>query len=339
MQKKILVTGAAGFIGFHTCLRLLKLGWEVHGIDNLNEYYDINLKTNRLKYLGIFPKERIKSNYEYKSDEFQNFKFTKIDLSNFLEIESLFKKYSFKYICHLAAQAGVRYSISEPRMYLKSNIEAFLNILEISRYNGVEHLIYASSSSVYGDNDVPFSIDMNVDKPISFYAATKKSNELMAYSYSHLFGFQTTGLRFFTVYGPWGRPDMAYYSFCEKILNDEPLLIYNNGKMERDFTYIDDVVDGIVEIASNKNVKRSLYEIYNLGNNKTINLLDFIEILELNMNKKAKKVMTVNQQGDVPRTWADISVTQDVYGYNPSTTVEEGIAQFVKWFKTYKTEN
>ena len=278
---KILVTGAAGFIGFHTCLKLVNQGHEVYGIDNINDYYDPKLKFDRLNELGFNEVESKLFKNEVQSAKFNSLRFSRIDLVDHESIDNLFKQEQFEVVCNLAAQAGVRYSIENPKAYIDSNISGFLNILEGCRNHKVKHLVYASSSSVYGENKkVPFETTDNVDHPISLYAATKKSNELMAHTYGHLYGFKTTGLRFFTVYGPWGRPDMAYYLFAEAISNDQPIKVFNNGEMERDFTYIDDIVNGVTKIIEKNIDSREHYKIYNIGNNKTESLQDFIQLLK-----------------------------------------------------------
>ena len=313
---KIYVTGAAGFIGFHLCRLLLNEGNEVLGIDNLNNYYDLNLKANRLKIL----------------DKSKNFKFEKIDISNREEITSSINDFKPNKVINLAAQAGVRYSLQNPYAYIDSNIVGFLNILELCRQNEVEGFIYASSSSVYGDNKkIPFSISDRVDKPISLYAASKRANELIAHSYSHLYGMHTTGLRFFTVYGPWGRPDMAYHIFTKKILNGEPISVFNNGEMTRDFTFIDDIILG-TKAAIEKNYR---FEIFNLGNNKGVNLLDLIKIIEDKLNKKAIINFQQMQPGDVKKSYADISESEKKLGFKPKISINEGILKFIKWYKSY----
>ena len=334
---KILVTGAAGFIGFHTCLKLVNQGHEVYGIDNINDYYDPKLKFDRLIELGFdkFDVEIFKNNTQ--STKFNSLRFSRIDLVDDDSIDNLFKQEQFEVVCHLAAQAGVRHSIKNPKAYIDSNINGFLNILEGCRNHKVKHLVYASSSSIYGENKkVPFETTDNVDHPISLYAATKKSNELMAHTYGHLYGFKTTGLRFFTVYGPWGRPDMAYYLFAKAISNEQPIKVFNNGQMERDFTYIDDIVSGVTKIIEKNIDSREHYKIYNIGNNKTESLQDFITTIEEAMGKKAIKEMYPMQQGDVPRTFADVDELIKDYEYSPSTDIKSGIQSFVKWFINYK---
>ena len=331
---KILVTGVAGFIGMHLTKRLLQNGYEVFGVDNLNDYYDPSLKEDRLKQL----------------DKNINFNFVKLDIANHKEVWSLFENNSFTYVINLAAQAGVRYSLENPAAYINSNLVGFANILEACRHFNVEHLIYASSSSVYGSNTkMPFSEHDNVDHPVSLYAATKKSNELMAHTYSHLYGIPTTGLRFFTVYGPWGRPDMAYFSFTKNILEGKPIKVFNYGNMKRDFTYIDDIVEGIVRLIkripeANDSWDRSKpdpatsyapYRIYNIGNNQPIKLMDFVETLEKLLGKKANIEFLPMQDGDVEATYADITDLHDTVGFKPSTSLEEGLQKFVDWYTSY----
>jgi UDP-glucuronate 4-epimerase len=313
----ILVTGAAGFIGFHLSKQLLSDGHEIIGIDNMNEYYDPTLKKNRLKIL----------------QENKRFLFNNADICNYSSVEDLFKKHKIKKICHLAAQAGVRYSLSHPHVYQKSNGEGFLNILELARYNNIENFVYASSSSVYGTNSkTPFSESDPVEHPISIYAATKRSNELVAHSYSHLFGIPCSGLRFFTVYGPWGRPDMALFIFTRSIINNEPISIFNNGNMIRNFTYVDDIVDGIVRVLNNP----LPYEIYNIGNSRAETLLDFVNEIEKNLGKKAIRNYLPLQPGDVPNTIADIEKLKKL-GYEPKTNIDIGIKNFVNWYMNYYT--
>lgn len=321
--KTVLVTGAAGFIGFHLAKRLLELGGTVIGFDNINDYYDVTLKQSRLEILNTFSK----------------FTFIKGDLADKNAVDSLFTTYKPQLVVNLAAQAGVRYSIDNPQAYLESNVIGFFNILEACRHNPVEHLLFASSSSVYGNQKkTPFSTEDNVDHPISFYAATKKSNELMAYTYSHLYGIPATGLRFFTVYGPLGRPDMAYYKFTNKIYNEEPIQIYNNGDMYRDFTYVDDIVEGIEHMLCNPpkaNEIGDLYKVYNIGNNKPEQLMHFIDVLEEVLGRKAVKEYLPMQPGDVYQTYADVSELEKDFDFKPETTIEEGLGKFAKWYKTY----
>ena len=311
----ILVTGAAGFIGFHVVQELLSRGQEVIGIDSINEYYDPMLKQQRLKILA----------------KDKNFIFEKIDLCDYDKLITLFKKHTPEKVCHLAAQAGVRYSVTHPFAYQKSNNEGFLNVLELSRNYQVSNFVYASSSSVYGSNTkLPFSETDPVDTPISLYAATKRSNELVAHSYSHLYNLPCSGLRFFTVYGPWGRPDMALFIFTKSIIDGTPIQIYNEGKMSRNFTYIDDIVDGVIRVL----YKPKKYEIYNIGNSKAEKLLDFIEEIEINIGKKAVREYCPMQPGDVVATMADINKIKSL-GYQPKTDIKEGIANFIKWYKSY----
>ena len=333
---KILVTGAAGFIGAFVCKVLLDRGHQVVGIDNLNNYYDVNLKYGRLAFLGI-EKEKCIDNALVNSDLYSLFHFVKLDIIDKQQLESLFDKEKFEVVCNLAAQAGVRYSIESPDTYIQSNVVGFANILECCRHFSVKHLVYASSSSVYGMNaKIPFSEVDKVDTPVSLYAATKKSNELMAYTYTHLYKFATTGLRFFTVYGPWGRPDMSPILFANAIAKEEAIKVFNSGDMERDFTYIDDIVVGVVTIIEKPVTEfRPMYKIYNIGNNNSVKLMDFIATLEKYMDKEAKKEMYPMQMGDVQRTWADVSELMKDYNYKPSTSIEEGIKQFIIWYKEY----
>lgn len=334
---KILVTGAAGFIGFHTCLKLVSQGHEVYGIDNINDYYDPQLKFDRLNELGLSEAESKLFKNEVQSTKFNFLRFSRIDLVDNESIDNLFKQEQFEVVCNLAAQAGVRYSIENPKVYIDSNISGFLNILEGCRNHKVKHMVYASSSSVYGENKkVPFETTDNVDYPISLYAATKKSNELMAHTYGHLYGFKTTGLRFFTVYGPWGRPDMAYYLFADAISNGQSIKVFNNGEMERDFTYIDDIVDGVTKVIEKNIDSREHYKIYNIGNNKTESLHDFITTIEEAIGKKAIKEMYPLQQGDVPITYASIESIMKDHDYKPQVTISTGLKKFVDWYKKYK---
>ncbi|NRR92889.1 NAD-dependent epimerase [Winogradskyella undariae] len=336
---KILVTGAAGFIGFYTSKILVSKGHQVVGLDNLNDYYDVNLKYSRLSELGINKSEAAVFNTVCKSKS-QDFSFVRMNLEDREELPKLFKNEKFDIVCNLAAQAGVRYSIENPETYVDSNLIGFLNILECCRNYKIKHLVYASSSSVYGMNKkIPFSTDDNVDHPISLYAATKKSNELMAHTYSHLFKVPTTGLRFFTVYGPWGRPDMAMFLFTDAIVNNRPIKVFNHGKMERDFTYIDDIVEGVVRVIEKSPKERieanQFYKLYNIGNNNSVKLLDFIKEIELNLGKEAIKNMMEMQPGDVERTWADVDELIKDYNYSPNTSIKEGVKSFINWYKDY----
>lgn len=320
MKYKILITGCAGFIGYHLAKSLLNKDNSVIGIDNLNNYYDVHLKENRLEQLKVF----------------NNFQFVKADLADEKAVNLLFAENKFDIVVNLAAQAGVRYSIDNPRSYISSNIIGFFNILEACRYNPVKHLVFASSSSVYGNqNKIPFTVIDNVDHPISLYAATKKSDELMAFTYAHLYKIPLTGLRFFTVYGPWGRPDMAYFSFTNKIYTGESIKIFNNGDMLRDFTYIDDIVHGIELVIDKAPKCEDPYEIYNIGNNKPERLMYFIETLENAIGKKAKKEFLPMQPGDVYQTYADISELEKDFGFKPKTSIEDGLKKFADWYKEY----
>lgn len=321
MAKTVLVTGAAGFIGHAVSQRLIERGDTVMGIDNLNDYYDVQLKNDRLALLSG-----------------QNFTFYKIDLADREAVSELFSTHTFDAVIHLAAQAGVRYSITHPHSYIDSNIVGFMNVLEACRHATTPHLIYASSSSVYGKNqEMPYSIEHNVDHPISLYAATKKSNELMAHTYSHLYHLPTTGLRFFTVYGPWGRPDMSPIKFAQKIAKGEPIDVYNFGDHQRDFTYIDDIVEGIVRLMDRGGLETSPYELHNIGNNKPVELMYFIELLENALGKPAIKNMLPMQAGDVKATYANIDSLQKAVGYQPVTQIEQGVQKFIAWFKSYYT--
>jgi UDP-glucuronate 4-epimerase len=322
-NKKILITGAAGFIGYHLAKRLLALGGVVHGLDNLNAYYDVSLKKDRLKQLQLY----------------KGFTFTEGDLSDAATVNHIFETFQPDIVVNLAAQAGVRYSIDHPREYIDSNLIGFFNILEACRHFKPEHLVYASSSSVYGNQEkTPFSTTDPVDHPISLYAATKKSDELMAYTYSHLYGIPATGLRFFTVYGPFGRPDMAYFKFALKIMRDEPIMIYNHGDMYRDFTYVDDIVTGIVNLLCHPPVNGDMgdpYKLYNIGNNKPEKLMVFIETLEDVLGKKAEKKFLPMQPGDVYQTYADVSELEKDFGFRPETPIRKGLEKFAQWFRSY----
>ena len=323
VTKTYLITGGAGFIGFHLSRSLLEKGAKVIGFDNLNDYYEVSLKEARLAIL----------------EKYEQYTFVKGDLSDNADVFRLFQEYHPQIVVNLGAQAGVRYSIDNPEAYMQSNMMGFFHILEGCRYFPVEHLVYASSSSVYGGNDkVPFSTEDKVDEPVSLYAATKKSNELMAHVYSKLYAIQATGLRFFTVYGPFGRPDMAYYKFTKKIMAGEPIQIYNNGDMYRDFTYIDDIVKGIECILCNppaKNAKGAYYKLYNIGNNSPEKLMDFISTLEKCLGKEAKKEFLPMQPGDVYRTYADVSDLMRDFDFKPDTTIETGLTRFVEWYREY----
>jgi UDP-glucuronate 4-epimerase len=333
-EKTILITGCAGFIGFHVAHRLLQEGYSIVGLDNLNDYYEVSLKQSRLALIQGQPR----------------FTFVYASLENRTAMEEIFSLHPFSTVIHLAAQPGVRYSLQNPYAYIDANIVGFMNILEGCRQHQVEHLIYASSSSVYGANtQMPFSIHHNVDHPVSLYASTKKANELMAHTYSHLYGLPTTGLRFFTVYGPWGRPDMAPFLFTRSILAGEPIKVFNYGNMKRDFTYIDDIVEGIVRLIWKKPVPNpnwngddpdagtsyAPYKIYNIGNNQPVALLDFIAALEKALGKEAEKEFLPLQPGDVPETYADVQELMDDVGFRPDTPIEQGVSRFVEWYKNY----
>jgi len=331
---KILLTGAAGFIGMATALRLLTRGDEVVGLDNINDYYDVELKNNRLKQLRMFP----------------NFRFVKLDVQDRAGIEALFAAEKFQRVIHLAAQAGVRYSIKNPHAYIDSNIVGFINILEGCRHHAIEHLVYASSSSVYGGNTkMPFSEHDGVDHPVSLYAATKKANELMAHTYSHLYGLPTTGLRFFTVYGPWGRPDMALFLFTKAILEGQQIDVFNHGDMQRDFTYVDDIVEGVLRVLdraaepatgydanfADPATSNVPYRVFNIGNSQPLKLMDFIGEIERAVGRTAVKRLLPLQSGDVPATYADTDALRDWIGFVPATPVREGVGRFVGWYLDY----
>lgn len=348
---KILVTGTAGFIGFHVVKKLAERGFEVVGLDNLNAYYDVQLKLDRLRETGIDPSV-IEYKKPIKSDFYPNYRFFQLNLEDTHAINHLFETEKFDIVCHLAAQAGVRYSIDNPQVYVESNILGFFNIIEGCRQHKIQHLVYASSSSVYGNShNTPFTTDQKVDNPISLYAATKKSNELMAHTYSHLFQLPTTGLRFFTVYGPWGRPDMAYFSFTKAILQGKSIKVFNHGKVSRDFTFIDDIVEGVIRViekpffAQNTegvslsektaNLASNYYRVYNIGNNHPVSVGDFIETIEKALEKTAIKEMLPMQAGDVETTFADVSDLEADFNYSPKTPLSLGIQAFVDWYKKY----
>lgn len=347
MNKQILVTGAAGFIGYHLVKELLLRGYDVIGLDNINNYSEVELKIGRLRELGI-SKKKIKYNQYVNSVIFDSFRFIKIDLNNKEYIKKLFSDNNIKRVLNLAAQTGVRFSLVNPYAYTDSNISGLLNILENCRHYEIEHLVFASSSSVYGLNEsMPYSTNANVDHPVSLYAATKKANELMAHSYSYLFDIPTTGLRFFTVYGEWGRPDMSYFIFTQSIYEGKPINVFNNGEMERDFTYVGDVVDGVMQVMNKPPEKNyqwncelpeasssiAPYKLYNLGNNNPVKLLDFIREIEKSIGIKANINFLPMQPGDVVKTWADITEFKKAFNYKPKTTINVGIPKFISWFK------
>ncbi len=346
---KILITGTAGFIGFHLANYLMERGDEVVGLDSINDYYDVNLKYNRLKAAGI-EAEEIGYNKLVSSTTYPNYHFIQLQLEDKENMQKLFATQQFDKVCNLAAQAGVRYSLTNPDVYISSNIVGFLNILECCRHHNVKHLAYASSSSVYGLNGKsPFATADNVDHPVSLYAASKKSNELMAHTYSHLFKVPTTGLRFFTVYGPWGRPDMALFLFTKAILENKPIQVFNNGDMVRDFTYIADIIEGVVRVIDNPPVSNDSwdavnpdpstssapYKVYNIGNNNPVRLMDFIEAIEAALGKKAEKQMMPMQPGDVAATCADVQDLVRNLHYKPETKVKEGVNRFIEWYTQY----
>lgn len=346
---KILVTGAAGFIGFHVSHRLVEEGYEVVGLDNINDYYSPDLKRDRLAELGI-PADEISPGKTVRSAESGRFSFIRCDLQDAETLNSLFEDESFDAVINLAAQAGVRYSIDHPHTYVNSNIVGFLNLLEACRHHPVDHLIYASSSSVYGANtSTPFSVQDNVDHPISLYAASKKSNELMAHTYASLYDIPVTGLRFFTVYGPWGRPDMALFLFTEAMIKGEPIKVFNHGEMQRDFTYVDDIAESVVRLipkspspdpdwsGENPDPSSSFapYRLFNIGRNQPVDLMDFISEIEKQLDTVAEKEMMPMQPGDVPKTWAEVEDLFEYTGYRPQIGIEEGIKRFIDWYKTY----
>jgi UDP-glucuronate 4-epimerase len=360
---KILVTGTAGFIGFHLANKLAEQGVEVVGIDNINDYYSTELKYSRLAAAGISDEAK-DWHQKVTSSKYANYSFVRMNLEDKEQLDQLFETEKFDMVCNLAAQAGVRYSIENPQAYIDSNIVGFINILEACRHNNIQHLVYASSSSVYGNSaKMPLSVTDSVDNPVSLYAATKKSNELMAHTYSHLFGIPTTGLRFFTVYGPWGRPDMAYFSFTKDILSGTPIKVFNHGDLYRDFTYVDDIVEGIIKILSappksttfssskeesptqegevvkqlqNSSFKPQVpYKVHNIGNASPVQLMAFIQTIEKALRQEAKKEFYDMQPGDVYKTYADVSELEKDFGYSPNTTLEQGIGEFVEWYKSY----
>lgn len=334
IKNKVLITGVLGFIGYHLTERLIKEGYDVFGIDNINAYYDVRLKYAKLPILGI-EKENPWPNIVFQSCKHSNFKYAKIDLKDRYRIEELLRNEKFDIIINLAAQAGVQYSIQNPHTYIENNITSFINLLDAAKTNNVKHYIYASSSSVYGNrDDVPFKETDNVDHPISLYAASKKSNELMAYTYSHLYNLKTTGLRFFTVYGPWGRPDMAPYIFVNKISKGEPITVFNNGEMIRDFTYVDDIITGIYKVVQ-AGKRDNNYKVFNIGNSKPIILMDFIKTIETILKKKANIHYEPMREGDVIQTYSDCSSLNRETGYLPKTEIKEGLSEFISWYSKF----
>ena len=348
---KVLVTGTAGFIGFHLANRLVAEGYEVVGLDSINNYYDVSLKIARLEAAGI-PRSQIAYREFLRSETKTNYHFVQLRLEDVASLQTIFREQHFTHVVNLAAQAGVRYSLKNPSAYIQSNIVGFTNLLECCRQHEIEHLVYASSSSVYGANsEVPFRTTDRADRPVSLYAATKKSNELLAHSYSHLYDLPTTGLRFFTVYGPWGRPDMAYFLFTDAILRGKPINVFNYGKMSRDFTYVGDIVEGVARTlryppstsitvshqgaGTQVETNHAPYTIYNIGNNAPVSLLEFIETIERQLGKRAEKVFLPLQPGDMESTYADSSALMEATGYRPSTSLETGIGSFVRWYRDY----
>ena len=346
---EVLVTGTAGFIGFHMVRALVEKGYRVTGLDSVNDYYDVDLKFARLEDTGI-GRSKIVYGSEISSTRFTNYSFIRLKLEDREGIDGLFREHAFGKVLHLAAQAGVRYSLSQPRAYIESNLSGFINILEACRHHRPDHLVFASSSSVYGLNkEMPYDVRHNVDHPVSLYAASKKSNELMAHAYAHLFGIPVTGLRFFTVYGPWGRPDMALFLFTRAIMEGRPIEVYNQGEMERDFTYIDDIVEGVTRVLGtppggdgewdplkpDPSDSSAPYRIYNIGNSRPVKLLDFIHAIEKHTGRKAVMKLLPLQPGDVVKTWADVSRLKEDTGYAPSTSIDKGIRSFVEWYKAY----
>lgn len=334
---KVLVTGCAGFIGFHIAKKLVEGKHEVYGIDCMNDYYDVDLKMARLRELGIKKSDAEKAGKDLQSNNYSNFWFTNIDLTNEKGLKDFFSGHQFDIVCNLAAQAGVRYSIVNPGVYVENNIKGFFNLLDCVAHNNVKLFVYASSSSVYGNSrETPFRIESETSKPVSFYAATKKANELMAYTYSELYKLKTIGIRLFTVYGPWGRPDMAYFDFTNKILKGEPISLYNHGQLQRDFTYIDDIVSGFVKIIeSGGEFTEESYKIYNLGNHDPVTLERFVKAIEAAIGKKAVINCLPMQQGDVESTYADISESTRDFQFKPNTPIETGIKKFVDWYCDY----
>nr|MBI1230103.1 NAD-dependent epimerase/dehydratase family protein [Cytophagales bacterium] len=346
---KILITGTAGFIGMHLAETLLKRGDQVIGLDSINDYYDINLKYGRLERNGI-QKHSIEYGKLAQSELHDNYQFIQLKLEDKENLLALFEQQQFDKVVNLAAQAGVRYSLTNPDAYIEANIIGFINILEACRHHHIKHLAYASSSSVYGSNtQMPFSTSDNVDHPVSLYAASKKSNELMAHTYSHLFGLPTTGLRFFTVYGPWGRPDMALFLFTKAILEDRPIQVFNHGEMMRDFTYVSDIIEGVVRVIDNPprpnpdldprstdpSKSKAPYKVYNIGNSAPVKLMDFVAAIEKALGKQAIKELLPIQPGDVPATYADTAALEEELGYKPDTSIEYGISEFVTWYRSF----
>ena len=347
-RNRLLVTGTAGFIGFHLVRSLFGSNYEIVGLDNINDYYDVDLKYSRLAETGI-TREKITYNKLISSTVSEQYKFIRLNLEDKDNLVKLFSELKFDRVVNLAAQAGVRYSFTNPDAYIGSNVTGFLNILEACRHHPVEHLVFASSSSVYGLNkEMPFSVHSPADHPVSLYAASKKSNELMAHSYSHLFGIPASGLRFFTVYGPWGRPDMSLFIFVKAILEGKPINVHNEGRMERDFTYVTDIVKGVkkvlespagktdsIEVEMDPAISSAPYRLYNIGNSKPVKLMDFISAIEEFLGKKAEMNMIPIQPGEVVKTWADVSDLENQFNYAPDTHIREGVRQFIEWYRSY----
>ena len=333
---KILVTGAAGFIGYHLCNALLEKGNEVVGLDNVNDYYDTKIKFDRLNLLGISRNKAEKFNEQVFSKKYNKFSFIRLNIEDRKSLPLIFEKNQFDSVCNLAAQAGVRYSFENPETYIDSNVVGFLNVLECCRNYNIKRLVYASSSSVYGNNKkIPFEEIDNVDFPVSLYAASKKSNELMAHTYSHLFNFETIGLRFFTVYGPWGRPDMALFLFTKAMLCNETIDVFNKGNLSRDFTYIDDIIEGVCNTILKDSRDKKNSKIYNIGNNSPVNLLDFISHIEKELGFKSKRKLMPMQPGDVNMTWANVEKLKNDYDFSPKITIQEGVKEFISWYLKY----
>ena len=334
-NKKILITGVLGFIGYHLTRNLIESGYEVIGIDNINSYYNVKMKYDKLPLMGI-EEVNLWPNMLFQSKAFQNFRYGKIDITDRFQIEELFRKEKFDIVVNLAAQAGVQYSIQNPHSYIENNITGFINLIDACKSNEVKHFIYASSSSVYGNRDkVPFVETDSVDKPISIYAASKKANELIAHTYSHLHNLKTTGLRFFTVYGPWGRPDMAPFIFTKNIFEGKEITVFNQGNLERDFTFVDDIVNGVADVISKKPKHDYVYNIYNIGNSHPVNLMEFIGAIEKKLNKKAVMKFEPLRKGDVYKTFASVDKLHEDFGYVPQTGVAEGIGRFIDWYLDY----
>ncbi len=335
IMDKILITGGAGFIGYNLTKKLIDENYQVVGIDNINSYYNVNLKYDKLPLLGI-DEVNLWPNKLFQSKIHSNFRFAKIDITDRYQIEELFRREKFDVVVNLAAQAGVQYSLQNPHTYIENNITGFINLIDAAKTKGVKHFVYASSSSVYGNREeVPFKEDDRVDNPISLYAASKKANELIAHTYSHLHGIKTTGLRFFTVYGPWGRPDMAPFIFTKNIYEGKEIIVFNKGNLERDFTFIDDIIDGVFRVVNQKNKHLDTYSIYNIGNSNPVNLMDFIHTIEEKLNKRAKIIFKPLREGDVYKTFASTAKLENDYDYKPKTSIKKGMGIFIDWYLNY----